>query len=144
MDCVFCESREVQDRIIFENDLVSAFPSNAPITKGHVLIVAKRHVARIEELSQKERDAVFNLAEKLKKAIKESLGAEGFNNAWNDGEIAGQSIPHFHLHIVPRISGDEGITEYEPRKFLYRPGSRARSAQEELKQIAARIRSAFY
>jgi len=60
-------------------------------------------------------------------ALKKALVAEGFNFAWNEGAVAGQTVPHFNLHIVPRTTGDSGIWEYEPREFLYRPGSRAAS-----------------
>lgn len=56
--------------------------------------------------------------------------------AWNEGGVAGQTVPHLHMHLVPRKQGDEGITEYEPRKFLYRPGSRAESPVEEIREIA--------
>lgn len=57
------------------------------------------------------------------------------------GENAGQTVPHFHLHIVPRKSGDAGILEYEPRVFLYRPGTRAISPSEELQQTAELIKN---
>lgn len=57
------------------------------------------------------------------------------------GENAGQTVPHFHLHVVPRKSGDSGILQYEPRVFLYRPGSRAISPSEELHQTAENIRN---
>ena len=67
------------------------------------------------------------------------VNKEGFNFAWNDGPIAGQSVPHFHLHVLPRKQGDTGITEYEPRQFLYRPGSREASPEAELAAIAKMI-----
>ena len=78
----------------------------------------------MEELTEKEVLDIFALAADVKEALRKTFGAEGFNLAWNEGKKYGQSVPHFHLHIVPRTPGDDGITEYEPRKFLYRPGSR--------------------
>ncbi len=54
----------------------------------------------------------------------------------NDEKVAGQSVPHFHLHIVPRQEGDTGIYQYDPRQFLYRPGSRAESPELELQEIS--------
>jgi diadenosine tetraphosphate (Ap4A) HIT family hydrolase len=106
-------------------------------------VLPKRHLATIAELSHEELSGLFELAETIKGALTKVFGAEGFNCAFNQGEVAGQSIPHFHLHIVPRMRGDAGITEYEPRKFLYRPGSREASPEKELIEVAALIRSAL-
>ena len=78
-------------------------------------------------MTDEEIKAIFDLRLQLKKALTKILGAEGFNYAWNEGKLAGQSVPHFHLHILPRKEGDTGITKYEPREFLYRPGSREES-----------------
>lgn len=69
-------------------------------------------------------------------ALKHALSAEGFNYTWNEEKIGGQSVPHMHLHIVPRKEGDAGIYQYEPREFLYRPGPRSTTTpNEELKKI---------
>ena len=84
---------------------------------------------------------MFNLRNLLKPALIKIFGAEGFHYAWNEGDAAGQSVPHFHLHMIPRKKGDEGITEYEPRKFLYRPGSREKTPEAELAQIASLIKN---
>ncbi len=88
-----------------------------------------------------ERNAIFELSTKIKTALAKLFGAEGFHHVWNENKAAGQSIPHFHLHIVPRKAGDEGITEYEPRKFLYRPGSREKTPEAELKALSEQIRN---
>lgn len=143
MSCAFCELPEIQARKIAENDLAWAFPTNIPITPGHVLVSPKRCVENIADMTAAERIAVFDLAEKMQGALRTAFGAEGFNIAWNEGAIAGQSVPHFHLHIVPRTTGDTGITEYEPRDFLYRPGSREASPEEELRTIANLIQKAL-
>ena len=73
--------------------------------------------------------------------MKKTFNAEGFNIAYNQGEVAGQNIPHLHVHVLPRKNGDAGITEYEPRKFLYRPGSRETIPENELKEIAELIKN---
>ena len=134
-DCAFCNSADVQKRIIIKNDLVFSFPTNIPITPGHILVCPIRCVASFDDLTQEELVALMDLRKKLRKAIIKTFGAEGFNYAWNEGEIAGQAVNHLHLHIVPRTKGDAGVTEYEPRKFLYRPGSREKSPDNELKEI---------
>lgn len=135
MKCAYCELPEIKERTIVRNDFAWAFLTNIPIVPGHVLICPIRCVSTFEELTGDEKEAIFDLQAKLKKALVKLFGAEGFNHAWNEREAAGQSIPHFHLHLIPRKSGDEGITEYEPRKFLYRPGSREPSPESELRAI---------
>ena len=69
------------------------------------------------------------------------FNAEGFNYAWNEGVLSGQTVNHLHLHILPRIKNDTGITKYEPRKFLYRPGIRPTSPEQELIEIASLIKN---
>ncbi len=138
--CVFCTNAEVKNRKITENDLALMFPTNIPIVPGHVLIVPKRCVAKYGDLTLEEKGAIEKLRVKTTQALQKAFGAKGFNYAWNENEIAGQAVPHFHLHIVPRKEGDEGITEYEPRKFLYRPGSRETTPEKELEKISELIR----
>lgn len=138
--CPYCEIPEIREREIIRNEFAWAFPTNIPIVPGHVLIVPTRCVALFEDLTKEEITAIFNLRLKLKKALSSLFGAEGFNYAWNEGKLAGQSVPHFHLHMLPRKEGDTGITEYEPRKFLYRPGSREESPEAELRAVAEMIK----
>lgn len=143
MNCIYCDSEDIRRRTIAENEYAWAFPTNIPITPGHTLVIPKRHVATFSELSDAELLGVFDLSGRIQKALVKSFGAQGFNCAFNQGDEAGQSIPHFHLHIVPRSAGDAGITRYEPREFLYRPGSREASPEEELKAVAKRIRESL-
>jgi len=89
MECAFCEIVEIKDRQIAENDLAWAFPTNIPITVGHSLVVPKRCVAKFEDLTTSELEAIFSLASKIKTALTATYGAEGFNVAYNEGEIAG-------------------------------------------------------
>ena len=140
MNCPYCNNEDVLPRIIFKDNLVMAFPTNMPITPGHTLICPTRHIGKIDNLTDDELRAIKNLIVRLKDSSNKSLDAEGFNIAWNEGPVAGQSINHLHIHIVPRKAGDAGIYEYEPRKFLYRPGSRNVSSGQELQRIAELIK----
>jgi len=135
--CPFCADRGVQKRLIVKNEFAKAFPTNIPVVPGHLLIVPIRHVALLEEMIPEEQNAVFALRSLLRPALKATFGAEGFPYAGHEGESAGQSVAHFHLHMIPRKKGDEGITEYEPRKFLYRPGGRAKTPETKLAEIAS-------
>ncbi|EKE10861.1 MAG: Histidine triad (HIT) protein [uncultured bacterium] len=140
MKCPFCEIPEIRKRKIIENELASAFLTNIPITIGHGLVVPKRCVPRFEDLSAQEIKAILDLGEMIKKALAKAYGAEGFNVAYNENEAAGQSVHHFHLHIVPRKENDSGIYQYDPRKFIYRPGNREVSEESELGAVASEIR----
>ena len=135
------ESPRIKERTIARNHLAFSFLSYMPIVPGHLLICPIRVVELCEELTFEEWEAILELQKKVCHALKIVFGAEGFNFAWNMGENAGQTVPHFHLHVVPRKLGDAGILQYEPRVFLYRPGSRAVSPLEELQQTAELIRN---
>lgn len=139
--CLYCTKQEIKDREITGNDLAWVFPTNIPIVPGHVLIAPRRCVAKYENLTDEEKQAIEELRIKIITALEKVFSAEGFNYAWNENEIAGQSIPHFHLHVLPRTTGDQGITEYEPRKFLYRPGSREATPEEELIAVCELIQN---
>ena len=136
---VFTTEVVEEGRVFAENDLAFAFPTNIPITPGHSLVVPKRVVATIDELTAEEMVAMHQLTVIVKNALKQAVGAEGFNCAWNEGDNYGQSVPHFHIHIVPRTPNDAGIVTYDPREFLYRPGSRAESPIDELVDVAGAI-----
>lgn len=142
MKCVYCEFPEIKERgEVASNELAWVFPTNIPIVPGHMLIVPKRCVAKIKDMTKEEIEAIFDLRSKLEIALTELFDAEGFNYAWNEGKLAGQSVPHFHLHMLPRKTGDDGITKYDPRKFLYRPGSREATQKDELQAIAEMIKN---
>lgn len=145
-DCAFCDAASLADRLIIENDLARAFPTNAPIVAWHVLIAPKRHTQYFEELTAEEKDAIEELRMRLHATFKKAVGAEGFNYAWNEEKIGGQSVPHFHLHMLPRKEGDAGVYRYEPREFIYRPipvEQRPASTEEELHEVARKIREAL-
>ena|SRR5665213_477070 len=140
MNCAYCDFPEIKVREITRNKLAWVVPTNIPIVPGHVLILPIRHVANFSDLTSQELEAIFDLRKRLIPVMKNLFGAEGFNYAWNEEKIAGQSVPHFHLHMLPRKAGDTGITEYEPRIFLYRPGERETTPEIELQSIARLIR----
>lgn len=131
---------DMHERLVAEDELVFAFPTNIPIVPGHMLICPKRIVETIYELTPEELLAMRTMAARLRVAMQKVFSATGFNYAWNEGRGAGQSIPHVHLHMLPRSPGDSGIVTYEPRSFLYRPGSRAESPVEELGAVAKDVR----
>jgi diadenosine tetraphosphate (Ap4A) HIT family hydrolase len=143
MECSFCSDPNVAARTIMRNDLVWAVPTFKPIVPMHLLVMPVRHAETIDALTSEEWLALREMAVKLTAVLNEQFGAEGFNFAWNHGEDGGQSVPHFHLHILPRKKGDEGIYQYDPRRFLYRTEVRSLTPEEELRQVAADIKNAL-
>lgn len=139
-DCPYCNGEIEYQGIIYKDDLVLVFPTYIPITPGHLLVCPLRHVATIEDLTREELEALFNMVKKLRGVLKDVFNVEGFNVAWNEGKAAGQAIAHLHIHVVPRKEGDEGIYQYNPREFLYRPGSREKSPNAELQEITKLIK----
>ena len=139
--CSFCTTPENREREILRNDLVWAFPTRAPIIPGHTLICPIRCVPTFEDLTQEERDAIFEAMVSIKNSLRETFSATGFNHVWNEDVTGGQSVPHFHLHILPRTKEDELRYGYEPREFLYRPAAnREVSPQQELIEVAGLIK----
>ena len=107
--CVFCQI--AQGRIpsirIFENDDFIVFMDIAPQTEGHFLIVPRSHYEFLADMPDALLADVLPLAKKLSKAAMAGLNAEGFNLVQNNGEIAGQAVGHWHLHVIPRRNKNE-------------------------------------
>ena len=143
MNCPFCDDSNIHPRLIYKNNFVLAFPAKMNIVPGHTIICPLRHIARIDDLSDDELIAIKKLIIKLKDGLKKCLNAKGFNIAWNENLVVGQTVDHIHIHIVPRKIGDSGVYQYEPRKFLYRPGSRNDSSNQELKDITRLIKKSL-
>jgi len=134
-ECVFCKivRGELPAVKVYENDLVVAFLDIYPINPGHVLVVPKRHVERLEELNDEEARELVLAAARLAPAIVRAVNAEGYNIVINIGRAAGQEIEHLHLHIVPRFT-DDGC-RFNCRRLKLSP--------EELQRIGDKIRAAY-
>ena len=141
--CVYCTIPEIKNREIVHNNLAWAFPTNIPITSGHTLISPVRCAKTLSDLTTEERLAILDLADDVMAALRKVYGAEGFNCVWNQEKLAGQSVPHFHLHIVPRKEGDTGLLGYDPRSMLYRTGDREPTAEAELLKVRDVVKSAL-
>lgn len=103
-NCVFCSLAE--EEIICENDLAVAFYDSFPVSKGHVLIVPRRHVNGFFEAAQDELVAINKLAFEAKMILDEKYKPDGYNIGYNVGSAAGQTVFHLHMHIIPRYRGD--------------------------------------
>jgi diadenosine tetraphosphate (Ap4A) HIT family hydrolase len=140
--CVYCSLPEIRNREILGNDLAWAFPTNIPITPSHTLIAPRRCIRNLAEITKEERLAILDLADIIMRALRNLYDSDGFNCVWNEGRLAGQSVPHFHLHIIQRKEGDAGLLGYDPRSMLYRTGDREPTSETELLAIRDKIKSA--
>src|SRR5207245_1635860 len=89
-----------------ENDFAAAFPDKFPIAEGHTLVVPRRHVASLFDLTEKEQAAVWTLVAQVRAKLMAELQPDGFNIGLNDGTAAGQTVLHAHVHVIPRRLGD--------------------------------------
>ena len=104
-NCIFCSLEK--NRVIKSNELALAFRDNFPVTELHTLIVPRRHAKDYFELTQEEVVACNNLINQLRlELLEEDPTIEGFNIGMNAGEVAGQTVFHCHIHLIPRRKGD--------------------------------------
>ena len=119
MDCLFCKiiNGEIPCFKLYENGFVTCFLDISQATKGHTLIVPKKHFDNIISLDNDLAGHLFSVTSKLTKAISKALGVNDFNILNNCGEVAGQSVHHFHIHIIPRKVNDNIKIELSSNKL---------------------------
>ena len=103
-DCPFCSFPD--DRIISESDYTFIIRDGFPVSKGHTLIIPKRHVRSFFELQATEKAAILQAMDEAKGALDQEFSPDGYNIGINDGEAAGQTVMHLHIHLIPRYKGD--------------------------------------
>lgn len=99
-------AREIPASVVHEDDLCVAFMDINPMSPGHVLVVPRRAVATLTELDAATRAHLLETAERIGRAQREVLGSQAQNVLINDGEGTGQTVPHVHVHVIPRYHGD--------------------------------------
>jgi diadenosine tetraphosphate (Ap4A) HIT family hydrolase len=102
--CPFCAIPA--DRIIDQNDSGIVIRDGFPVSPGHTLIISRRHVGSLFELSSNEREQLFTLVDSAKQMLDEQYRPDAYNIGINDGAAAGQTVPHLHIHLIPRYHGD--------------------------------------
>lgn len=130
--CIFCDI--VAGRIpaykVLDSKLVLAFLDIHPVSRGHVLVIPKRHYANLEEMLEEDLAAVSGALKKIGGIIKERLGVPAYNVLANNGLEAGQDVFHLHFHIIPRFKGD-GL-EFKWSSINYSSGEAEALAQKLL------------
>jgi diadenosine tetraphosphate (Ap4A) HIT family hydrolase len=104
MACPFCSRVQKPEEV--SNELVESFADAYPLTTGHSLVVPRRHVASIFDLSEREYQILWATVWQVRQALESEYNPDGFNIGVNDGAASGQTIEHAHVHVIPRYSGD--------------------------------------
>ncbi len=130
-NCIFCKiaNGEIPSKTIYEDDDFRAILDLGPAAKGHTLILPKEHSKDLFELPDATAQKVFSLAKKLSAQLKEKLNCDGLNVVQNNGETAGQTVFHFHMHLIPRYKDDNQTIGWKP----------GQPTQEELEEIKNQI-----
>lgn len=132
-NCIFCKiiNKEIPSKMIYEDNDFYAMLDIAPATRGHVLILPKEHAATMSELSDEKLSKILVLAKKIIKAMKKVHGFTDYNIIQNNGRLAGQTVDHYHLHLIPRYSIDE--------VSLWSPHDNDPSVTEELAETVRKL-----
>ncbi len=133
-DCIFCKiiNGEIPSAKVYEDEHVYAFLDISQVTKGHTLVIPKEHVPNVYELQEDVAKNLFAAVPKLANALKKAYDPVGLNILNNNGEAAGQSVFHIHLHLIPRYGKGDGFgAVWKTHNDDYTP--------EDLQKIAATI-----
>jgi len=130
-DCIFCKiaNGEIPSKTLFEDADFRVILDLGPATKGHALILPKDHADNLCELPDTTAAKVLVLAKKMVTTMSDKLQCDGFNLVQNNGQVAGQTVQHFHLHLIPRYEGDG-------QKIQWTPGE---ASQDELEAVKRQI-----
>lgn len=132
-DCIFCKIAAgiIPSACVYEDDDFRAILDIAPAAKGHVLLLPKKHCANLFEIDDVTASKALSVASKIAKAQKTAFNADGINLLQNNGEAAGQSVFHLHIHLIPRYDNDSVTIPWEHLSY----------AEGEAEEYAAKIRA---
>lgn len=115
-NCIFCKiaNGEIPSTTLYEDEDFRVILDLGPATRGHALLLPKNHFANVFELDDETAQKAILVAKKMAGKMKDALGADGFNLVQNNGEAAGQTVFHFHMHLIPRYKNDNAGILWEP------------------------------
>ena len=116
--CIFCRiaAGEIPSKTLYEDDEFRVILDLGPATKGDALILPKNHYRNLFELPKEQAEKAIVLAKKMALRMQEKLHCDGLNLVQNNGETAGQTVFHFHIHLIPRYEGDGQVIGWKPGK----------------------------
>jgi histidine triad (HIT) family protein len=114
--CLFCKiaAGEVPANIVYDSNDVMAFLDIRPANPGHVLVVPKQHFETLPNIPEELNSVLLQVVKIIAQAQVEALGAQGVNVLQNNGELAGQAVPHVHIHVIPRFKDDKIVFNWNP------------------------------
>lgn len=136
--CIFCKiiNKEIPGQILFENEHVLAFLDISQTTKGHTLVIPKKHAEDVFSMSEEDMCHVFSVVPKLANALKTTFNADGMNIVNNNKSVAGQTVFHYHVHLIPRYSTEDSFQiNYTNNMSKYTPESLATLKEEVLANL---------
>lgn len=136
--CIFCKiiNKEIPGQILFENEHVLAFLDISQTTKGHTLVIPKKHAEDVFSMSEEDMCHVFSVIPKLANALKTTFNADGMNIVNNNKPVAGQTVFHYHVHLIPRYSTEDSFQiNYTNNMSKYTPESLATLKEEVLANL---------
>ena len=115
-NCIFCKIARgvIPSTTVYEDEDFRVILDLGPATRGHALLLPKNHFANLFELDDETAQKAILVAKKMAGKMKDALGADGFNLVQNNGEAAGQTVFHFHMHLIPRYENDNAGILWEP------------------------------
>lgn len=115
-DCIFCKiiEGEIPSTAVYEDDDFRAILDVNPAARGHVIILPKKHAANIFELDDESAQKIFPVAKKIASALMKTYSCDGVNILQNNGEAAGQTVFHLHVHVIPRYKDDAVSIRWKP------------------------------
>ena len=137
-NCIFCKiaNGEIPAATLYEDENFRVILDLGPASKGHALILPKSHAANIYELSDEMAAKAMILAKKMATAMTAALKCDGFNIVQNNGECAGQTVFHFHMHLIPRYEGDNAIKMWKASETT---DEKLAQLEEKVKEVLMQI-----
>ena len=119
-DCIFCRiaNGEIPSRTLYEDEMFRVILDLSPATRGHALILPKQHADNLYDLPEETAAAAMALAKRIADRMRQRLGCDGLNLVQNNGKTAGQTVPHFHMHVIPRYDGDGQTIGWVPSETV--------------------------
>ena len=136
-DCIFCKLANgiIPTNTVFEDDDFRVIMDAAPAAMGHALVIPKAHYDNALNAEPGVLGSAMEVAADIARAVKKATGCDGVNILQNNGEAAGQTVMHFHMHVIPRYAGGEDMVSWDPkpakREELEKQGAKLREALED-------------